>query len=546
MRILLVNWAPIAKGAAAGGGVNGYCQALALELVRLGHEVISLSGGTKFEPAPDASGSGARPSREPGPQRLARREDWRGIQVHELVNSPVLAPSINQFNDPTGEIAHAELERLVAGFAAALEPDIVHLHNIEGFTAGCVGAMRNARPGLRVVFSLHNYHTLCPQVYLLRGGCFPCHDFDNGHACVDCVPGPDPAVARRRLMAGKGPYAPVFQFLPDPIRRVLWRLPLAHAAARAIKSRLRRRPRPIARDPEEPHPAWVPLTNSINPPPASDKPPNDYARRRDAMITMLNTCDDVLAVSEFVRRKFVSMGVDAARVRTQHIGTRLGDLAARHPRVEPSVITGPDGNLRPIRLVFLGFNNYAKGLPMLADTLDLLVPEVLRRFHLTIHAQGGQTIRHRFRRLRPRLAGMDFHEGYAFEDIPRLVAGADLGVVPSVWWDNAPQTVFEFLACGVPVLGADLGGIPDFIRDGHNGILFRGNDRYDLARRLAAIARRPQVLADLRDNVRPTKTIAEHARELLGLYAPAVGGRPTDEEPAPIVTVRAGAAGVPR
>ncbi|MFM9996348.1 MAG: glycosyltransferase [Phycisphaerales bacterium] len=534
MRILLVNWAPIAKGAAVGGGVNGYAQSLALELVRLGHDVVSLCGGTKYEPGEGGKGL----SREPGPPRIVRHEDWRGIRLHEVLNSPVLAPSINQFNGPAGEVAHAELERLVAEFVAHLQPDAVHLHNIEGFTAGCIGAIREGCPGVRIIFSLHNYHTVCPQVYLLRGGRFPCHDFDSGHACAACVPAPDPAVARRRIMGGKGPYAPVFRFIPDPVRRMLWRVPLAHLAARAIKSRLRRRPpppQPLARDPGALHPTWVPLTNSISPPPASVRPPNAYAHRRDAMIAMLNSCDEVLAVSEFVRAKFVSMGVEAPRIRTQHIGTRLAELAAHHPRVQPRPLVGPDGRPRPIRLVFLGFNNYAKGLPMLADALGLLVPEVLRRFHLTIHAQGGETIRHRFRRLHPRLAGMGFHGGYAFEDIPRLLAGADLGVVPSVWWDNAPQTVFEFLACGVPVLGADLGGIPDFIRDGDNGILFRGNDRYDLARRLTEIARAPEVLGSLRANVRPPRTIAAHAAEVVGVYE---GSRAARAGPEVAVTVR--------
>jgi glycosyltransferase involved in cell wall biosynthesis len=86
--------------------------------------------------------------------------------------------------------------------------------------------------------------------------------------------------------------------------------------------------------------------------------------------------------------------------------------------------------------------------------------------------------------------------------------------VPSVWWDNAPQTVMEFHACGIPVIGAELGGIPDFVRDGVNGLLFRGNDRWDLARRLAEVIRRPGVLAELRGTVRPPKTMAQHGTEL--------------------------------
>src|SRR5688572_22529069 len=52
MRVVLVNWAKIWDGASNGGGVNGYCLALALALRDRGHEVISLFGGVTYVPAP--------------------------------------------------------------------------------------------------------------------------------------------------------------------------------------------------------------------------------------------------------------------------------------------------------------------------------------------------------------------------------------------------------------------------------------------------------------------------------------------------------------
>jgi glycosyltransferase involved in cell wall biosynthesis len=111
--------------------------------------------------------------------------------------------------------------------------------------------------------------------------------------------------------------------------------------------------------------------------------------------------------------------------------------------------------------------------------------------------------------------------GYKYDDIPWLLTGTDVGIVPSVWWDNGPQTVIEYLACGVPVVGARLGGIPDFVDHGRNGLLFEGNNRCDLARTLASIVAEPRILDTLRAGARGTriKTMAEHAAELEGLYA---------------------------
>jgi glycosyltransferase involved in cell wall biosynthesis len=169
-------------------------------------------------------------------------------------------------------------------------------------------------------------------------------------------------------------------------------------------------------------------------------------------------------------------------------------------------------------MAFMGYNNWYKGLQMLADSLDLLTPEVLGRIHLHVYALEGQQMESQFRTMEPRLGGLTIRHGYRYEEIPSLLAGVDLGLVTSVWWDNAPQTVMEFAACGIPVLAAALGGIPDFVRDGENGLLFRGNDRWDLARVLAWITRNPGEIARLRTGVHPPKDMAEHAIELEQMY----------------------------
>jgi glycosyltransferase involved in cell wall biosynthesis len=568
MRIVLVNWAHLWDGASYGGGVNGYCQALALELVARGHEVLSLSSGVTYTP-------GTTPE-SIGPCRIRRHEDWLGVRVFEVVNSPVIAPSLLQFDDPGSEASCPELEDLVDGFFRAARPDIVHWHNVEGFSAGCVDASRASDQGnheTRVLYSLHNYHTLCPQVYLMQGHTRPCFDARGGERCASCIersdpsaekldrarryvkrfrevhpearpapakPAPPPPLIRqlarelKRLARGEplrppppAPPAPApitppgvaFEEAVDPTRPMppADASPEARGQARSITDKETHgfRPRPGDAD-------WRPLLNVIQPEP----PPlslNAYGRRRASMVAMLNRCDRVLAVSGFVRDKFVSMGLDPARADVLPIGSRINAVveANRELVFDPEPFGArPE---RPIRLVFLGYNNHYKGLHVLADALELLTPAYLRRFDLTVHAHQGGPMSWRFERLSPRLAGLTYRDAYDYSDIPWILGGKDLVVVPSVWWDNAPQTVFEAFACGVPVLGAELGGIPDFVHHGRNGLLFRGNDRYDLARRLAEVVRRPETLDALRRGVRAPKSIGEHAAEIESLYRSLLG-----------------------
>lgn len=575
MRIVLVNWAKIWDGATSGGGVNGYCQALAPELIRLGHEVIYLSSGTTFVPLEIRGGT---PSPELGECVVRRHPDWLGVRVFEVINSPVVAPSTQQFADPDPERSSPALEAAVGGLFAQLRPDVVHYHNIEGLSAPCIHAAKSA--GARVVYSLHNYHTICPQTYLMRGHRSPCFDHENGHACAGCISGPDPKEVKRQLaeqyavkhvspqvvQAGAAVGAPSS---PDAGSRGTRGTPTWSALARELRAMVQGektsrtaagQPAPASPQPVTPplpgselklgeampleddtrgitayftgkdnlpvipgigHREWDVLSNDTPPEPEQTRPPNAYGLRRRAMVDMLNACDRVVAVSDFVHRRFATAGVEPGRLVTMPIGTAMNGVARRHsdllwdpPAFDPG---NPRSMERPIRMVFTGFNSFYKGLHMFADALELLMPEYLQRLHVFIYAVGPN-FDWRFRRFEHRLAGLTTHHGYHVWDVPWIMGGKDLAIVPSVWWDNGPQTVFEALACGVPVLGARLGGIPDFVRDGENGLLFRGNDRFDLARVLAGLIREPQRLTRLRAGVKPPKDIAEHARELESLY----------------------------
>lgn len=66
-------------------------------------------------------------------------------------------------------------------------------------------------------------------------------------------------------------------------------------------------------------------------------------------------------------------------------------------------------------------------------------------------------------------------------DIPAHMASADLLVLPSVKVEGLGVVLLEALASGTPVVGSDVGGIPDIIEDGVTGLLCRSQDPSDIA-----------------------------------------------------------------
>lgn len=537
MRVLMVNWAPPRDGALSGGGANGYAHDLALALSARGHDVAWLFGGLTYIPTEAG---------EAGAVEVRRLDDHRGVGVYEVVNSPVLAWSLHQFRHPLGEVHAPALEREVLRFFRVWKPDVVHFHNIEGFTSACPGLARvgeGAWAGARVVYSLHNYHTLCPQVYLLKGGREVCEDYENGAACVNCFDAPHThIVLRDRLAAGARSAG-----REDLARRILGtpgtREHGVLAALRVRKEKSIDLPGAGVLDEgdvraragadaglgsgSDSGPSSVVrvavvggvVRNEVRAAPKGRGAENDYATRRRAMVGMLSGCDRVLAVSEFVRRKFLAMGVEPRVLRTLGIGSRMVELAGRHARERAAKRDGV------VRLAFLGYHNYPKGLHVLCAALERLGPEVRRRVELSVHAKDIGPMVAWLRELSDGMSRVVIEDGYRYEDVPRILRGVDVGCVPSVWWDNGPQTVMEFLSCGVAVLGSAVGGIPDLVRDGENGLLVAGNDAGALAKAIERLVVEEGLVERLRAGVVPPKGMAEHAAEVEREYEELRGAK---------------------
>ncbi|MGB3947497.1 MAG: glycosyltransferase [Bacteroidia bacterium] len=56
------------------------------------------------------------------------------------------------------------------------------------------------------------------------------------------------------------------------------------------------------------------------------------------------------------------------------------------------------------------------------------------------------------------------------EDLVNCYSAADFFVIPSIE-DNLPNTIVESLACGTPVVGFNIGGIPDMVKNNVSGLL---------------------------------------------------------------------------
>ncbi len=56
------------------------------------------------------------------------------------------------------------------------------------------------------------------------------------------------------------------------------------------------------------------------------------------------------------------------------------------------------------------------------------------------------------------------------------MTNSDALCIPSIWLENSPGVVIHALSIGLPVIGSNTGGIPEYVQHDENGILVAPGD----------------------------------------------------------------------
>ena len=77
----------------------------------------------------------------------------------------------------------------------------------------------------------------------------------------------------------------------------------------------------------------------------------------------------------------------------------------------------------------------------------------------------------------PNIENVGFQSG---EALNTLIREAKFSICPSEWYENCPFSIMESQERGTVVIGTRIGGIPELIQDGENGLLFESGNVDDL------------------------------------------------------------------
>jgi len=121
----------------------------------------------------------------------------------------------------------------------------------------------------------------------------------------------------------------------------------------------------------------------------------------------------------------------------------------------------------------------------------------------------------------PNIKNLGFQKGQALENYIRK---AKFSIYTSEWYENCPFSVMESQMYGTPVIGANIGGIPELIQNHETGELYKSRDKDDLKEKIKYLWNNPSVVEEYSKNCEAVKfdTVDEYCVRLLKIYGECI------------------------
>jgi GT2 family glycosyltransferase/glycosyltransferase involved in cell wall biosynthesis len=350
-------------------------------------------------------------------------------------------------------------------------PDVAHVHHLTCLSTTIVDEL--ARRSIPVVLTLHDYWLICHRGQLLDQTLARC-DGPGAAGCARCT-GESGAVA----FAGARLLRPIARGVPPALR--------THLRGSAAR-----------------------VTAAFG---SEDAARASSLRRLAHMRERFGHVSLALAPSSHVRDRFVGAGFVQAPIVISEYGVAEGTRSVR---------SGPGRS--PLRLGFAGALMVSKAPHLLVEAVAALPAG-----SVTVDIYGAPAGYHGddsyTRDLDRRLAhpAITRHGAVAHAEMPRVLASLDALVFPSAWEETSGIGAREALAAGVPVIASRIGGIPETVRHGINGLLFEPGDPADLARQIRRLIEEPDLLDHLRAGSRVPRTLDDDVAATRDRYLDLVG-----------------------
>lgn len=363
------------------------------------------------------------------------------------------------------------IDKIFAGLLDEIKPDIVHIQHLVFLSIGIIKKIKERN--IPVIFTLHDYWLICPKWHLLKVNLEPCDKADKGkfdQECTRCL---------FETLNIKRPAAIAYnlsrRFLPAAITSCFKKIYLLFRSILIDKQ---------------------------------DGAKRLYQRRR-RIIDLLRKVDLFLSPSRYLIDKFISFGILREKIRFSRYGLN-GDLFGNIKKTKSE----------KIRFAFVGTLLPAKGLHVLIEAFNRIKhTNAGLKIYGEMRGYGGFEYYLPYLKRIVKNKDIEFVGGFEHQRIGDVFREIDILIVPSLWQENSPIVIEEALLSGTGVIASRIGGIPELIDDGVNGLLFNPGDVAGLQGKIEEIIKHPDWIRKFGDSRDKIKDIKDEAREIELIYS---------------------------
>ena len=193
-----------------------------------------------------------------------------------------------------------------------------------------------------------------------------------------------------------------------------------------------------------------------------------------------------IAPSEFVKNKFIEFGFDKKKIEVIPHALPLD-------KIKPNYFSND-------YILYIGVIEEWKGVYTLIKSMQILKSQGIK---LIILGNGRQ-----LRELEDKVNGLNLNgivnfPGYIIDEkFQEIVKHARFIIVPSEWYEVFGTVIWEAFAYGKPVIGTNIGAIPELVKENITGLLFNPKDENELAQKINFLYSNRKLVENMGRNAR--------------------------------------------
>lgn len=391
------------------------------------------------------------------------KEYFNGVDDNEFEDIPVTRIRINWrlAPDPNRYLYENPLvEEYLLQYLPKIQPDIVHITSCVTLSASLL--LKTATLGYPLILTLTDFWFICPRIKLLNGNGELCDGHVSSWECLKCLLWDAKAYRWPNRILNENTLASMLQSIAR------------HPKITRIKG-------------------LQGMAYDIN-------------QRRSYLCRAMNVCDRIIVKSKFVQGIFQEFGVSLKKL----VLLPDGEDTSWGKRIIHT------SDRKPLHVGYIGHIISVKGVHVLIEAFNKL------RGGAELLIYGDQNHDLTYSNQLSQLAGKNenirFRGSFNHNHIDEILSQIDVLVVPSIWPETFSHVIREGFIALVPVIGSDIGAIPEVIEHNKNGFLFNPGEADQLSKYLQMIIDDPEILTRLKKNIPEVKTSRQQSTELITLY----------------------------